>query len=147
MLFGVRFHQRSLDRIVEATRATIEEFGAIGDEADALLGGPALDTETRHHIQGRRFRSQALRAARETAYYPEIFARAGIDPAKLTYKDIARVPVTAKDTLRDNPEGLVRRAAKASLRATPPARPGGRRACTSPNTSYTLLAPSLRSRS
>src|SRR5262249_25556687 len=102
MLFGVPFHERSLDRIVEGMQATIEELGTLGDEANALLGGPVLDEKTRHHIQGRRFRSQAMRAARETAYYPQVLTAAGIDPAKLTYKDIARVPVTAKDTLRDN---------------------------------------------
>jgi phenylacetate-CoA ligase len=118
MLLGVPFHERSLDRIVEAMRATIEELGALGDQADALLGGPALDEKTRYDIQGRRFRSQALRAARETAYYPQVLTKAGIDPAKLTYKDIAGVPVTAKDTLRDNPEALVRRIAKVALRAT-----------------------------
>ena len=118
MLFGVRFHQRSLDRIVEAMRATIEEMGAVGDEADALLGGPALDEEARYHIQGRRFRSQALRAAHETVYYPAVLTKAGINPAKLTYKDIARVPVTAKDTLRDNPEEFVRHTAKVGMRIT-----------------------------
>jgi phenylacetate-CoA ligase len=118
MLFGVPFHQRSLDRIVESMRATMEELGALGDEADALLGGPALDEKTRHDIQGRRFRAQALRAARETAYYAQVLTEAGIDPAKLTYKDIARVPVTAKDTLRDNPEAFVRRTAKVATRVT-----------------------------
>jgi phenylacetate-CoA ligase len=118
MLFGVPFHRQSLDRIVKGMQATIEELGALGDEANALLGGPALDEETRYDIQGRRFRSQALRAARETAYYPEVLDKAGIDPAKLTYKDIARVPVTAKDTLRDNPEAFVRRVAKVATRVT-----------------------------
>ena len=118
MLFGVPFHQRSLDRIVEGMRATIKELGALGEEADALLGGPALDEKTRHHIQGRRFRSQALRAARETAYYAQVLTKAGIDPANLTYKDIARVPVTPKDILRDNPESFVRSTAKVATRVT-----------------------------
>lgn len=118
MLFGVPFHERSLDRIVDGMRATIEELGTLGDEANALLGGPVLDEKTRHDIQGHRFRSQAMRAARETAYYPQVLAAAGVDPAKLTYKDIARVPVTAKETLRDNPEAFVRRTAKVATRVT-----------------------------
>ena len=47
-----------------------------------------------------------------------MLTKAGIDPAKLTYKDIARVPVTPKDILRDNPESFVRRTAEVATRVT-----------------------------
>src|SRR5437762_2957146 len=45
--FGLPFSARSLDRLVDGLLATRREFGAIGVEGAELLGGPALDEETR----------------------------------------------------------------------------------------------------
>ena len=103
MAFGVPFHLRSLERLLEAMRATQEEFGAIGPDADELLGGPRHDEETRRAVQLHRFRKQALRAAAETAYYGGVFDAAGVDPERMRFEDIRRFPTTPKEHLRDQP--------------------------------------------
>ena len=118
MVLGRPFHRRSLERILEAVRATHEEFGAIGAETNDLLGGPSLDDETRKVMQGKRFRAQASRAARETRYYRGLFERVGINPAKLRYDDIAHLPVTPKEALRDDGEAFVRSGARPAYRST-----------------------------
>ena len=69
LMFGLPFSVRSLERTVDALLDTRREFGHIGSEASDLLGGPELDQRTRHELQLRRFRAQAIRGARETTYY------------------------------------------------------------------------------
>ena len=64
LVLGRPFHRRSLERILEAVRATHEEMGGIGVGGDELLGGPTLDASTQQAMQGKRFRAQAARAAR-----------------------------------------------------------------------------------
>lgn len=118
MVLGRPFHRRSLDRILEAVRATYEEFGTIGVGADEMLGGPTLDDETRMVMQGRRFRAQAIRAARETRYYKALFERIGVDPKGLRYDDIAGLPVTPKEALRDDSEAFVRSGSAPTYRST-----------------------------
>jgi phenylacetate-CoA ligase len=118
MVLGRPFSRRSLERILEAVRATYDEFGAIGVGPEELLGGPTLDDETRKTMQGKRFRGQAIRAARETAYYADVFGRIGLDARSLTYADIASVPVTSKDALRDESESFVRSGARPAYRST-----------------------------
>jgi len=118
MVFGTPFHRRSLDQILVAMRATYQELGPIGGDGEDLLGGPRLDDDTRRIVQGRRFRSQAMRAARETLYYADVFGGAGIDAKRLHYDDIASVPITTKEALRDDPEGFVRSVAVPHHRST-----------------------------
>ncbi len=118
MAFGVPFSPRSLERIVDAMRDTKHEFGSIGQGADELIAGPVLDDETRRDVQLRRFRKQALLAARETRYYASLFERAGVDPKHMTFEDIARFPLTPKNDLRDEPDAFVRSGAKPAIRAT-----------------------------
>jgi phenylacetate-CoA ligase len=117
LVFGTRFSLRSLERLIASLRDTQREFGAIGSEGAALLGGPTLDDETRQAMQLRRFRSQARRAARETAYYHRLFERLTLDPARLGYEEIARLPLTPKEDLRTDPDAFVRKAARPYLRA------------------------------
>src|SRR5215216_4192984 len=85
VVFGLPFSARSLDRLVDALVATHREFGAVAPEGAELLGGPALDEETRREIQLRRFRTQAGRAARETPYYGRLFEQLGLNPSRLRY--------------------------------------------------------------
>ncbi|HEY3231366.1 MAG TPA: AMP-binding protein [Roseiflexaceae bacterium] len=118
MVFGLPFSARSLDRLVDALLATQGEFGTIGSEGAELLGGPALDEETRRAIQLRRFRTQAVRGARETPYYGRLFVQLGLDPARLHYDDIQRIPLTPKEALRDAPDAFVRRTAQPCFRTT-----------------------------
>lgn len=116
MVFGRPFHRRSLDRIVESLRATYDELGGIGNGADDLFGGPALDEETRKVVQARRLRAQAVRAERETAYYRKVLQ--SLDVGNLRYADIPSIPVTPKEHLRDDPESFVRSGARPSHRST-----------------------------
>jgi phenylacetate-coenzyme A ligase PaaK-like adenylate-forming protein len=83
-----------------------------------LLSGLALDVETRRAIQLRRFRTQAMRAARETAYYARLFAQLSLDPARLREEDIPRILLTPKQALRDDPDAFVRRKAQPCFRTT-----------------------------
>src|SRR6266705_944375 len=92
LVFGTRFSLRSLDRLLTALRDTRREFGAIGAAGPALLSAPALDDETRRTMQLRRFRTRAVRAARETRDYQRLFERLDLDPARLRYEDIVRLP-------------------------------------------------------
>ncbi|TYK49077.1 phenylacetate--CoA ligase family protein [Actinomadura decatromicini] len=107
MTLGRPFHRRSLDRLIEGMRAALEEFGEIRDD-DNVLAGAALDPGTRRLVQGRRLRAQAVRAL-ETPYYGRLFDQIGLDPGALTAENIATIPVTAKETLREDPAAFVRR--------------------------------------
>lgn len=118
LVFGIPFSARSLDRIVEALLDTRREFGAIGAQGAELLAGPALDDETRRDVQLRRFRAQAVRAARETPYYRGLFERLGLDPTRVGHDDIQRIPITSKEALRDDPDAFVCRSAKPVFRTT-----------------------------
>lgn len=118
MGLGRPFHQPSLDRIYRAVRQTQEEFGGLGVDISDVLSGPTLDDETRRFLQTRRFRKQATRGAGETTYYAEVFGRLALDPKKLSFDDIATLPTTPKDALRDDPEAFVRRTAKLGSRST-----------------------------
>ena len=69
-------------------------------------------------MQTRRFRAQAVRAARETTYYEDVFKRLGIDPARLRDEDIQRIPPTSKEALRDDPDAFVCRTAQPCFRTT-----------------------------
>jgi phenylacetate-coenzyme A ligase PaaK-like adenylate-forming protein len=120
LALGRPFHPASLERLVEAVRATEREFGptAIGAEAAGILGGPVLDEATRQDMQLRRFRGQAKRAARETQYYQRLCTMLDLDdPGRLTPADMTTIPLTPKDALRADADAFVRRGAKPVLRA------------------------------
>ena len=116
IVFGTRLSLRSLDRLISSLQETRREFGVLSAEGRDLLAGPTLDEESRRTIQLRRFRSQAVRAARETAYYQHLFDRLGLDPGRLRYEEIATLPLTPKDDLRADPEAFVCRDARPYLR-------------------------------
>lgn len=116
--FARPFAHWSLDALIDALLDTRREFGAIEKGGDEMLAGPILDEEMRRDVQIRRFRAQAVRAARETPYYAALFERLGLDPTKLTWDDIARLPYTPKETLRDSPDQFVRRGGQPAFRTT-----------------------------
>jgi phenylacetate-CoA ligase len=118
ILFGRPFSLRSLDRIIDAMLDTYREFGSIGSEGKEMLQDPALDEETRREMQLRRFRKQAARAARHTRYYGGLFERIGIDPERMKYEDIRRIPLTQKESLRDDVGAFVSRATNPVFRTT-----------------------------
>jgi phenylacetate-CoA ligase len=115
VVFGRPFSPWVLDRLIDGVIATQREFGALGSGGD-VLGGPVLDAETRHSMQVRRFRSQAVRGARETAYYGRLFSDLGCDPARLRAEDIATIPPTPKEAQRADPDAFVRRTARPCFR-------------------------------
>lgn len=117
IIFGTRFSLRSFDRLISSLQETRREFGSLNSAGRDLLEGPTLDEESRRTIQLRRFRSQAVRAIRETAYYRCIFDHLGLDPERLQYEEIARLPLTPKADLRADPEAFVCRTAQPYLRA------------------------------
>ena len=118
VVFAIPFDLRSLDRLVEGILETQHEFGSISADGLELLAGPELDEETRRDVQLRRFRTQARRAALETEYYRQQFESLGIDPAKLNYEDIQRIPITPKEALRSDPDAFVRRGSRPAFRTT-----------------------------
>lgn len=112
LLFAVPFSPKSLERLVQGMCQTRDEFGPLSRRANELVTGPALDEGTRRDIQLRRFRKQAARAANETRYYSELFARLGVDPARLTHESIVELPLTSKEAVRDDGDAFVRRSAQ-----------------------------------
>jgi phenylacetate-CoA ligase len=107
---GRPFSKWSLDHLVDAIKETRREFGSIvAEEGAGHLGGPVLDEEARSELHLRRFRTQAVRAARETNYYGGLFESLGLDPGGLGFEDIAHLPLTKKEALRDDPDAFVRR--------------------------------------
>ena len=121
MLFGIRFSQRSFDRIIDAMIQTRREFGEIGAGSSELIEGPALDEESRKDFQLRRFAGQCSRAARETAYYGKLFESIELDPSRLKrlkYEDIVRIPLTPKEDIRDHPDDFICRSARPVFRTT-----------------------------
>lgn len=117
MMLGRPFHRHSLERIVAAVGATLAEFGTIGD-GDDLLGGVALDVATRRIVQGRRLRTLARRAARDTDHYRRLFRDLAIDPDSFGFDDLARLPILSKADLRSYPDDFVRAGSRPCHRIT-----------------------------
>jgi phenylacetate-CoA ligase len=117
LALGRPFHLASLEHLVQAARQTRHEFGSVGADGRELLARPTLDAESRREVQLRRFRTQATRAARETTYYKATFERLGLDPRRLANADIAHVPLTTKQALRDDPYAFVRTTARPLLQS------------------------------
>jgi hypothetical protein len=118
LTLGLPFSLRALDRLID----TLQAKGPAPQAPDALAGGLprglALDAETRQAMQLRRLRTQAIRAARETRYYQALFARLDLDPARLDAPTLARLPLTPKDALREDPDAFVCRTARPVFRTT-----------------------------
>lgn len=115
--FGLPFAHWSLDWLIDGLLATRREFGAIGAEGAQMLDGPDLDADMLRDLQTRRFRAQA-RHALDTPYYRALFEAEGLDPARLAFDDIRRIPVTAKSDLRGKPDAFARCEARPAFRTT-----------------------------
>jgi len=115
---GWPFPSWALDRLIAEARAARQGTGSPGADTPWMGGSRPLDEKTLHAIQLRRFRTQAVRGARETPYYGAFFARLGLDPCRLIHADIARLSLTSKEAVRDDPDAFVRRTAHPTLRTT-----------------------------
>lgn len=118
LVFGRPFSPWALERLIDALQATQQEFGALNADSIDQLAGPGFDADDRREIQLRRLRTQCRRAAQETDYYQPLFAQLGLDPARLTYPDFTRLPLTPKEALRATPDAFVRRTARPVFRTT-----------------------------
>jgi phenylacetate-CoA ligase len=116
---GRPFAQWSLEHLIDATKETRREFGTIeAEEGASHLGGPVFDEETRREMHLRRFRTQAARAAQETDYYGRLFEMLDLEPDRLRFEDITRLPLTKKVALREYPDAFVRRTVTPCFRTT-----------------------------
>ena len=117
-LVGRRVSARALERIIAALRAPEPDIDRLAEVTRDLLEGPLLYHASRRRLHLQRFREIAERARRQTDYYHDLFPRLGLDPATLRYEDIARLPTTPKEAVRDDPDAFVSHRARPFLRAT-----------------------------
>ena len=117
MLSGRSFSPWSLEQLVRSLRATAAEFGTIGAGSGEMVSGPAMDAATREELQLRRLRAQAMKA-KDTPYYAHLFGALGFDPSRIkSQADVALIPITGKDSVREQPDAFVRRGSRPYLRA------------------------------
>jgi phenylacetate-coenzyme A ligase PaaK-like adenylate-forming protein len=109
-VFGLRFRLDVLDTLIEELRA--------GKRPGELLTPPALDAAGSREVQLRRFRHQAVRAAEQTAYYGDLFAQVAVEPDRLTWDELAALPITRKEPLRERPDDFVCRDVEPVFRTT-----------------------------
>src|SRR4030095_10626159 len=86
-VFARPFHLSSLHRLIEAVLATRHEFSLLTTATGKLLNAPVLGEEARRTFQLRRLRTQAVRAAQETAYYAALFKGINLNPGRLTWEE------------------------------------------------------------
>lgn len=115
---GNRVPVRSLERVVDAMRDTIAEFGSLGEDAASLIKGPALAADTKRLVLLKNFVKQAVLAQERTEFYEGLFPKAGLNPRHMRFEDIGRLPVTTKDSLRCNPDAFLSRGSAPQLRVT-----------------------------
>lgn len=108
----------ALDRLIDAARDSVLEYDQIGVDGAQAVNGPALDADTRREVQLRRFRHQARRAAGGTSYYAHWFGQPSSEFLALDWDDIARLPLTPKQDLRDDPDAFIHRDIRPVLRST-----------------------------
>lgn len=117
LLSGRSFSPWSLEQLVKSLRATATEFGTIGAGSGEMVSGPAMDDATCGEMQLKRLRAQAVKA-KETAYYAHLFNELGFDPGRIkSQADIVRIPITGKNSVREQPDAFVRRSSRPYLRA------------------------------
>ncbi len=116
ILHGEPMPAAALRALLDACR----RFAAAGDPARVPPptfiwvdhGGPEA---ARRNLEGR-VRRQAERAAAQTAFYGDLFARIGLDPAALTLDDVGRIPVLRKEAVLARPYDFVCRDASVAHR-------------------------------
>src|SRR5262245_50309005 len=96
----------TVEGLVRDALATLVEFGAPGDDVAAILDGPYADPSLAAELRTKALRRTARRLDARSAFYRKRFAKAGVDPRRLTTEELAAVPVTDRGDLVDPEEFL-----------------------------------------
>lgn len=96
---GAAAQRPHVERLIGDALATLDLFGAPGDDVQELLDGPFADPAARREFQNAALRRTARRLAGRSPYYRELFAAAGVKPEDLTVDGVTAVPVTRKQAL------------------------------------------------
>ena len=116
LIFGIPFDMGSLERLADALRQTRHEFGQSSLEAAELLRGPALDDETLSRRPAPPLPDPGRpRRTRDGVLWPPL-RPARPRPGPPVVRDIARIPPTPKEAVRDDP-GRLRAAGRSPVTA------------------------------
>jgi phenylacetate-coenzyme A ligase PaaK-like adenylate-forming protein len=96
MMLGRRVNPSNLRRLIKDALATLQEFGAPGDDVQELLDGPFADPGIRRALQETALRRTLSRAGRVSPYYRALFAAYQINPKTVTLDTIGAIPLTSK---------------------------------------------------
>src|SRR5688572_26520771 len=108
-VLGLPYSHAALRVILDALLAARNGHGPRKPDGSDLLKSPKLDDATLQEVLLRRLRMVASRAAQQTAYYSALFSKLGIDPDRLTWDDMSRIPVTPKSAVRERPYDFMAR--------------------------------------
>jgi len=97
MVGGRRINPRVIERLAGDVLATLQEFGAPGDDVGELLDGPLADPESREHFQLQALRRTLRRLGARSAFYGKLLA--GFDVRQLTLDQFQEFPLTTKADL------------------------------------------------
>jgi hypothetical protein len=115
---GVPYDFEALETILQALKQARSGGGVVKPDGSDILQRVKIDLQTSREVDLRRLRIVASKAAAETVYYQEVFAKIGLDPARLTWEDMSKIPITPKEHLRDRPNDFVCKSAKVAFRTT-----------------------------
>ena len=117
-VLGLPYSHDALRVILDALLAAYRGQSSRKPDGSDLLKSPKLDDATLSEVLLRRLRVQATRAAQQTAYYAALFSEHGINPDRLTWDDMGRIPVTPKSAVRERPYDFVARDTVPVFRST-----------------------------
>jgi phenylacetate-CoA ligase len=99
IVWGRRLDPTNIERLVGDALATLAEFGEPGADVHTLTDGPLTDPDERAQFTTTNLRRTARRLAKQSPFYAERFAAAGVDPGQLDLAGLHRIPVTVKADL------------------------------------------------
>lgn len=87
-----RLNVADVEAIVADLRASLEEFGAPGEDLDTLPGSQPDDPEIQAAMARRRVRQIVRAAAAHVPYYRRWFAANGISPSDISVETLSQIP-------------------------------------------------------
>ena len=107
MVSGRRINPTNVQRLVGDAVATLQAFGAPGEDVEQLLDGPYADPAMRRHLQQRALHRTVKRTAKVSAFYRQVLHERGIDPASMTLETFTEIPLTTKADLLAQPAAFL----------------------------------------